>query len=95
MGETPDISNTEEVSMCLCYIFSGFTKEFFIEFFVTYSKDSESLYKLDEEVFIKYEIDIKYLIANSFDRAANMSGKNKGLSTRLKMCPPLSIYIHC
>ena len=58
-------------------IFSGFTKGSFIEFFVTFSKDSEPLYKLDE-AFIKCEIDIKYLIINCFDRAANMSAKNKG-----------------
>ena len=79
----------------LMLYFQWLYKGVLYKFFVTYSKDSESLYKLDEQVFIKYEIDIKYLIANSFDRAANMSGKNKGLSTRLKMCPPLSIYIHC
>ena len=38
---------------------------------------------------------IKYSIVNCFDKAANMSAKNKGLSTRLKECPPFSINIHC
>ena len=45
--------------------------------------------------FIKYETDIKYLIANCFDGAASMSGKNKSLLTRLKKCLPFSICIHC
>ena len=35
------------------------------------------------------------MIANCFDGASNISGKNKGLSTRLKECAPLSFYIHC
>ena len=43
---------------------------------------------------MKYEIDIKYLIANCFDGAANMSDKYEELSTRLKEFP-LSMYIHC
>lgn len=44
---------------------------------------------------MKYEIDINYLIANFLDGVANMSGKNKGLSTKLKVCAPASIYTNC
>ena len=52
--------------MCLCYAFNDGRKESFIEFFSTISTVCETLYKLFEEAFMKYEIDIKHLIANSF-----------------------------
>ena len=51
--------------------------------FSTNSTDCETLHKF-QEVFRKYEIDIKYFVKNYFDGAANISGNNKGLSTRLK-----------
>ena len=41
---------------------------------------------------MKYEIDIKYLIANCFDGAANMSDKYEELSTRLKECTIIYVY---
>ena len=50
--------------MCLRYVFSNGTKESFIEFFSTNSTVCETLYKLVEVAFMKYEVDIKHLITN-------------------------------
>lgn len=40
-------------------------------------------------------IDLKNLISNSFDGAANMSGQYKGLQNILKEDAPKYIYTHC
>ena len=66
MTETSDKCKSEPVSMYLCYVFNDGTKEYFIEFFSTILTVCKTLYKLVEEAFMKYEIDIKHMITKCF-----------------------------
>ena len=49
MDETSDTSITEEVSLCLRYVFNGETKETFVGFFATASTEGEVLYELAKQ----------------------------------------------
>lgn len=46
LDETPDISRTEEVSLCLSFALNGTKKEVFIGFYSTKSTKGEVLYEL-------------------------------------------------
>ncbi|KAK6191009.1 hypothetical protein SNE40_002759 [Patella caerulea] len=95
MDETSDISKTEQVAMCLRYIFEGKTKETFIGFYDTKSTDGETLYSLVLRVFNELDLPLLNVVGECFDGASNMNGIHRGLATRMKECSPLAIYIHC
>ena len=85
MDETSDISRTEQVSLCLSYVVVGFFK--------VKSTEGHVLYDLLKDVITK--LDISKIVTECFDRAANMSGVHKGLTTLMKETSPMSIYNHC
>ena len=46
VDETADCSRTEQVSLCLRYVFAGQTKETSVGFYITLSTEGEVLYNL-------------------------------------------------
>ena len=64
VNETSDISRTEQVSLCLGYIFKGETRETFVGFFTTASTEGEVLYELVKTSVTKLDLQ---LIENFLD----------------------------
>ena len=95
LDETSDISRIEQVSLCLSYIADGIKKETFVGFYDTKSTEGEVLYALVKKVIKDLNLELENIVGKCFDGAANMSGIYKGLTTRMKECSPLAIYIHC
>ena len=95
VDETADISRTEQVSLCLRYVFAGETKGTFVGFYTTASTEGEVLYELVKTSVNKLDLKLEDIVGKCFDGAANMSGIHKGLASRMKECSPLSIYVHC
>ena len=95
VDETADISRTEQVSLCLRYVFAGETKETVVGFYTTASTEGEVLYELVKTSVNKLDLKLENIVEKCFDGAANMSCIHKGLASRMKECSPLSIYVHC
>ena len=95
VDETSDISRVEQVAICLRFTIEGETRESFIGFHATPSTEGRVLFELVKHVLGKLELKLDEIVGECFDGAANMSGVQRGLATRMKDCSPLSIYVHC
>ena len=95
VDETSDISRLEQVAVCLRYVFEGSTKESFVGFHSTKSTEGLVLYDLLTSAVGELGLELKDIVGQCFDGAANMSGIRKGLATRMKECSPQVLYVHC
>ena len=94
--ETSDNSRHEQLSLCLSYTGpDGIKKESFIMFIKVDSTDGESLYNHVSAALEKLGLDPENCYGLSMDGASNMSGKFRGLATRMKAISPRAVYIHC
>ncbi|CAB3980696.1 Hypothetical predicted protein [Paramuricea clavata] len=80
----PDISKSEQVSLCPRYVCAGETVETFVGFSTTASTEGEVLFELVKKVILNLELKLENIVGECFDGAANMSGVRKGLATRMK-----------
>ena len=81
VDETSDISRVEQVSLCLRYVVEGETRETFAGFF--------------ERAVTSLNLQLRDIVGECFDGAANMSGCNKGVASRMIECSPIALYVHC
>lgn len=95
VDETSDIARTEQVALCLSYLADGKKQEAFIGFYDTKSTEGEVLYQLVKKALNDLELDIKNIVGQCYDGAANMCGIYKGLATQIKTSAPNAIYVHC
>ena len=95
VDETSDISRNEQVAICLRYVTDGITKETFIGFHSTKTTECLVLFELLCSVVSNLGLKLEDIVGQCYDGASNMSGKNKGLATRMKECSPKVLYVHC
>ena len=95
VDETTDISNKEQVAVCLRYVTKGATTESFLGYIEVESTTGENLFNLVLNKLQKFGLDISKLVGQCYDGAANMSGCKKGLGSRVREVSPLAIYVHC
>ena len=93
--ETSDIARDEQLSVCFSYVINGVKKETFVGFNKVAKTDGESLCEALKEIISKFGLESANCVGYCFDGAANMSGKNKGVATRLQEDCPLALYVHC
>ena len=89
--ETTDISNDEQVSLCLRYIHEGITFESFVAFLST----KETLFNLIRDTLNDMGLNPENIVGQCFDGASNICGKNKGVATRIQEIAPRATYVHC
>lgn len=95
VDETSDISNKEQVSVCLRYVHKGETYETFIGFYETKSAEGKVLFELIRKVLTNLGVRIEDIVGQCFDGASNMSGPKKGVAVRIQEVAPQAIYVHC
>ena len=96
IDETSDITNDEQVSVCVRYVDEFYIiHEHFLGFWDTKSTTGEALYELILKIFKQLNLNIKNLIGQAYDGAANMSGTYKGVAARIKLIQPKAVFIHC
>ena len=64
-------------------------------FFATESTEGEVLYELVKKAVTSLNLQLRDIVGECFDGAANMSGCNKGVASRMKECSPLALYVNC
>lgn len=91
IDSTPDVSHVDQLTVVIRYVLPNGIKERFLGFLTITSHTGENL----EEAVITYLKDINIDITNcrgqSYDDASNMSGKYKGLQSRIKQ--PITFHV--
>ncbi|XP_072047174.1 zinc finger MYM-type protein 1-like [Amphiura filiformis] len=96
MDSTIDISHVDQLSFCIRYVDEHFRiQERFLLFTDINKSDSQSLFDRLKEILADLGLEIKLIRSQSYDGAANMSGKLSGLQTRVKEENDLALYVHC
>lgn len=94
--ETADVSNVEQVSICIRIVSEEFmVSEIFMGFYQTDDTRSESLFRIIQDVLIRLNLDISKVRGQCFDGARNVSGKLSGLQARIRDIEPRALFVHC
>ena len=94
--ETSDISNREQVSICIRYCTSSLeSNEVFLGFFETHRTDSHTLFCLVKDALLRLGLDISCLRGQGYDGGSNMAGKINGLQQKMIQENPKALYFHC
>ena len=78
LDSTPDISNVDQLTLIVCYVFPSGPVEGFMKFLDMEGHSAEKLTKSLLDFLKKNEIDIRDCHSQRYDNASNMSGKYSG-----------------
>lgn len=96
MDETCDIARLEQVSISFRYVTDNFeVREVFVGFYETKTTTADVLFQIFEDVLLRFNLDISFLRGQCFDGAANVSGVQNGLKTKICAKESRAIFIHC
>ena len=96
VDETSDIANKEQMSIVIRYISKDFVPiESFVGFVNVESTTGEALYDQINMALLSLNIHLEDCVAQGYDGASNMRGKNKGLATRIANNYPMAVYSYC
>lgn len=93
--ETLDVSGIEQFSLCIWYIHQGTLREDFLSFLELYDLSGEVISERNVNKCKDLGLNLKHLIGQGYDGAANMGGKINGVQARIKQQFPKAIYVHC
>lgn len=93
---TQDIAGIEQECICIRYVGEDLDpREEFVGLYETNSTTGESIGKVATDVMLRLNLPISQLRGQTYDGAANMSGKVQGVQALLRREQPLAPYIHC
>ncbi|XP_035991961.1 zinc finger MYM-type protein 1-like [Fundulus heteroclitus] len=96
MDGTQDISGKEQESICLRYIDSDMKPhEEFIGLYSVSETTGKSLAAVVKDVLLRLNLPMHGLRGQTYDGAANMSGKHAGVQALIKQEQPLALFVHC
>jgi hypothetical protein len=95
VDETKDITKVEQLSVILRYYLDGIVYERFMGFKAAQSLTASSLFKYIKEILSVSNVDILKCVAQTYDGASVMSGKNNGVQALFRQEVPQAIYVHC
>lgn len=95
--ETTDISQKEQLSICLRYVDEekGCIREAFLEFVPTLDLTGKGLAKLIIDSLKSNNINCEYLVGQGYDGAAAFSGYLHGAQACIQKDFPMALYVHC
>ena len=96
VDETTDVSNVEQVVVCLGWVNEGF--EIRVEFVGLYevaSTGADIIYTVITDVLLLLNLSISKVRGQCLHGASTMSGAKSGVSTRLSAAEPRAVFTHC
>ena len=94
--ETTDISNVEQVVICLRWVNEKFeVEEEFVGLYNVASTGAENIYSVITDVLLRLNLAISKVRGQCYDGAATMSGKKSGVATKLSAAEPRAVFTHC
>ena len=95
VDSTPDIANVDQLTIIFRYVLPDGPVERFVKFMPTRGHTGHQLADILLEFIEDYGISSKDLRRQSYDNAANMSGKYKGMQVIIKEYNHQAEYISC
>lgn len=95
MDSTQDIAVLDQLAIIVRYVSPNGTQEKLLRLVISHDGTGLGLHKKLKEVLESLGLDIKNIVACSFDGAGNMSGIFKGLQARIKEDNPNLLFTHC
>ena len=93
--ETTDISKTEQMSICIRYVYADHVYEDFLDFVPVIDMTGAGLAEVLLNYMKEVNLDTAYLVGQGYDGAAAMSGAYNGVQAKIKEYFPLAMYMHC
>ncbi|KAK0152297.1 Zinc finger MYM-type protein 1 [Merluccius polli] len=92
---TQDVSGEQE-SICIRYVDQDLVPhEVFVGLYEVSGTTGEAIARMARDVLLRLNIPIACLRGQTYDGAANMSGKHSGVQAEMKRQQPLALYVHC
>jgi hypothetical protein len=79
-----DIGASDQAAICIRNIYKGEIKERLFALLRVEKSSGKAMYKLIKSCFLKYNIDYKNIVGESFNGPVNMRGEFKGLHAYIK-----------
>ncbi|ODM91079.1 Zinc finger MYM-type protein 1 [Orchesella cincta] len=96
VDETTDISVQEQVSLSVRVVSDSLeVREYFLGLYNTASTTGESLTAILLDTLQRFNLPLDNLRGQCYDGASNMSGKFRGVQSRVLSLQPKAIFVHC
>ena len=95
VDSTPDLSHTDQLAIILRYTSQGKVFERFLSFIPIDSHTGKNLFNTIHLFLEENGLSMKNCRGQSYDNAANMSGKYNGLQARVKEINKFADYVPC
>ena len=96
VDETTDVSNVEQVVICLRWVSEKFKVEKeFLGLYEVASTGAESIYTVITDVLLRLNLAISKVRNQCYNGAATMSGIKSGVATKLCAAEPRAVFTHC
>ncbi|CAF1321705.1 unnamed protein product [Adineta steineri] len=95
LDETADISNVEQASLCLRYVYNGMIHEKFIKFIPVTDRSGAGLANLLLKEVADLGLNLEFCIGQGYDGCNTMSGHINGCQAIVKRQHPQILYVHC
>ena len=94
--EYTDISNIEQLSMCLRTVSDNLEiQEDFLGFYKLNDICSDSIVHAIKDVLLRSNLSLQNCRGQTYDGASNMMGKKSGVATQIQEIQPKAIVTHC
>lgn len=95
IDETTDAAHTEQVSFVIRYVHNMQIKERFLQVCNVQNTSGDALEKVVIDLLGENDLKLENIRGQGYDGAANMSGRFKGLQSRILKRNPKALYVHC
>ena len=93
--EVTDVSNKEQLSLCLRYVHEDKVKEIFVDFIEVERITGKNLAENILQGLTSWDLRHENIRGQCYDGASSMSGARSGCSAIVKQHAPLAEYTHC
>lgn len=93
--ETTDISNKEQMSLCVRYVYNKTIREDFLQFIEIHDMSGKGLADIILKSMSNIGLKTKYLTGQGYDGASSMSGRYNGVQKFIRDDHPEALYLHC
>lgn len=93
--KTTDISNKEQMSLCVRYVRKKTVREDFLQFIEIHDMSGKGLADVISKSIASIRLKTKYLTGQGCDGASSMSGRYNGVQKYVRDVHPGALYLHC
>lgn len=95
VDETADINGTEQLSICVRYLYNKNLHEEFLGFFPLQEFDASFITQTILEACTNLNIDMNKCVGQGYDGCATMAGHISGVQKRINNVYPMANFFHC